>query len=60
MDGGPGDDEISYRQRTGRAVVDLSDSGPDGAPGENDTLRSFESATGGKGDDRLVGNRRDN
>jgi Ca2+-binding RTX toxin-like protein len=60
MDGGAGDDEISYRQRTGRVVVDLSDSGPDGAPGENDTVRGFESATGGKGDDRLIGNRRDN
>jgi Ca2+-binding RTX toxin-like protein len=60
MDGGTGVDEISYRQRSGRVVVDLSDSGPDGAPGENDTVRGFESATGGKGDDRLVGNRRDN
>jgi Ca2+-binding RTX toxin-like protein len=60
MDGGAGVDEISYRQRTGRVVVDLSDSGPDGAPGENDTVRGFESAAGGKGDDRLVGDRRDN
>ena len=60
MDGGAGVDAISYRERTGRVVVDLSDSGPDGAPGENDTVRGFEDATGGKGDDRLVGNRRDN
>jgi Ca2+-binding RTX toxin-like protein len=60
MDGGPGDDEVSYRQRSKRVVVDLGDSGPDGEPGEGDTVRSFESATGGKGDDRLVGTRRDN
>jgi Ca2+-binding RTX toxin-like protein len=60
MDGGPGDDEVSYKQRSKRVVVDLSDSGPDGEPGEGDTVRGFESATGGKGNDRLVGTPRDN
>jgi Ca2+-binding RTX toxin-like protein len=60
LDGGRGIDEISYAQRTNRVVVDLSDAGPDGAPGENDVVRGFEWATGGKGDDRLVGDRRGN
>jgi Ca2+-binding RTX toxin-like protein len=60
MDGGPGDDEVSYKQRSTRVVVDLSDSGPDGQAGENDSVRRFENATGGKGDDRLVGTRGDN
>jgi Ca2+-binding RTX toxin-like protein len=60
MDGGPGVDEVSYQQRSKRVLVDLSDNGPDGEPGEGDTVRGFENATGGKGDDRLVGTRRDN
>jgi Ca2+-binding RTX toxin-like protein len=55
LDGGPGLDRLSYAQRTRGVVVDLARNGPAGKPGENDVARSFEWATGGKGDDRLAG-----
>jgi hypothetical protein len=57
LDGGPGLDEVSYAQRTVPVAVRLADAGPDGAAGEQDVLRRFESVTGGRGDDRLVGTR---
>lgn len=54
LDGGRGDDTVTYGQRTGRVVVDLRRERPYGAPGEGDTLRSFENAVGGAGPDRLT------
>jgi hypothetical protein len=54
LEGGPGDDTISYEQRTRAVHVDL-EATVGGAPGENDTLTSFEHVRGGAGDDRLVG-----
>jgi hypothetical protein len=55
LDGGSGQDEVSYRGHAGGVRVGLGDDDPDGAPGEDDVVRDFESATGGDGDDRLVG-----
>jgi hypothetical protein len=55
LDGGAGRDTVSYAQRSAAVHVDLADAGPDGAPGEGDTVRGVESATGGAGADRLVG-----
>ncbi len=60
IDGGPGADLISYRQRTAPVSVDLADTLPDGGIGEGDILRRIESITGGSGDDRLAGNDRGN
>jgi hypothetical protein len=60
IDGGPGADLISYRQRTAPVSVDLADTLPDGGIGEGDMLRRIESITGGSGDDRLAGNHRGN
>jgi hypothetical protein len=54
-DGGAGDDIASYEASAAAVRVDLADPAPDGAEGEGDVLRGFESATGGAGDDRLVG-----
>jgi hypothetical protein len=55
LDGGADFDEISYAQRTAGVIVDLGDDEPDGRDGERDLLRGFENATGGAGDDVLVG-----
>jgi hypothetical protein len=55
LDGGPGEDAVSYRSRTEGVSVRLGDEGTDGAPGEGDVVRAVESATGGAGDDRLTG-----
>lgn len=55
LDGGPGVDEVSYRQRTQAVRVDLADGRPDGARNERDLLLAVESVTGGKGNDRLAG-----
>jgi hypothetical protein len=55
LDGGAGADTISYSQRTGPVTVDLTDSRPNGEPGESDELRGFERIVGGSGDDRLYG-----
>ena len=41
-------------------VVDLAADGPVGEPGEGDVAPGFESVTGGKGNDRLGGDRGDN
>jgi hypothetical protein len=55
LDGGAHVDEISYAQRTADVIVDIGDGEPDGRDGERDLLRGFENATGGAGDDVLVG-----
>ncbi len=55
LDGGPGLDTLSYRQRTRGVVVDLASDDPVGEPREGDIARGFEAVTGGKGDDRLAG-----
>ena len=53
--GGAGSDTIAYTGRTTGLVVDLADPAGDGSPGENDTLTDIEGATGGSGDDLLLG-----
>ncbi len=58
LDGGDGEDLVSYAQRSGSVVVDLGDPGRDGAPGEGDVVRDVEGVLGGDGDDRLVGENR--
>ena len=59
MDGGAGDDSVSYQGRTAAVTVDLA-AGRGGERGERDSLRSIESVLGGRGDDMLSGNSRDN
>jgi hypothetical protein len=56
MDGGPGQDTISYQQRSSPVLIDIADALPDGAPGEGDVLRSVQDIRGGAGDDLLAGN----
>jgi hypothetical protein len=59
LDGGPGEDFVSYDERTRAVVVDLAaDIG--GEPGEADVLRGIEHAVGGGGNDELRGDERDN
>ncbi len=60
LDAGPGVDTLSYAQRTRRVLVDLATADPAGAPGEGDVARGFESVRGGRGNDRLAGDGRDN
>jgi hypothetical protein len=60
LDGGAGDDGLSYEKRTAGVTVNLASDTPAGAAGENDVVVSVESARGGRGDDRLTGNRRSN
>jgi len=56
LDGGATDDDVvSYESRAGPVTVNLADDGPDGALGEGDAVIGVESAVGGEGDDRLVG-----
>jgi Ca2+-binding RTX toxin-like protein len=47
-------DQVSYAERTAGVVVDLA-AGAGGAAGERDVLSGFESASGGSGDDRVLG-----
>jgi Ca2+-binding RTX toxin-like protein len=54
LDGGAGHDEVSYRHRTGAVGVDLRKDQA-GEITEADTVRAVESATGGAGDDILIG-----
>jgi len=56
IDGGDGDDLVSYHARKSPVSVDLADPRPDGALGENDVLTNVESSLGGRGRDRLAGN----
>jgi Ca2+-binding RTX toxin-like protein len=60
LDGGPGVDTLSYGQRTRGVVVDLAKNAPVGEPRERDVAPGFESIRGGKGNDRLSGDRHDN
>ena len=60
LDGGAGSDTVSYAHRTQPVRVDLADAGPDGAVREGDAVRGIENAVGGRGADRLVGDRRPN
>jgi RTX calcium-binding nonapeptide repeat (4 copies) len=55
LDGGAGDDLVSYHARRSSVSVDLADPRPDGAPGERDVLTTVESIVGGRGSDRLAG-----
>ena len=54
LDGGKGKDEITYEGRRGAVSVRL------GRHGGEDSLKSIESATGGLGNDLLIGNSRGN
>jgi hypothetical protein len=60
IEGGPGRDTVSYRQRTADVRVDLADGRPEGAHGEGDIVRAVESVDGGAGDDRLAGDQHGN
>lgn len=60
LDGGSGVDEVSYAQRTRPVRVSLGDDETDGAAGEGDVVRAVEDASGGAGDDRIVGDDRVN
>jgi RTX calcium-binding nonapeptide repeat (4 copies) len=55
LDGREGGAIVSYASRTAPVRVDLADPGPDGEPGERDTLRSVDGATGGRASDELHG-----
>ena len=56
VDGGAGSDRVtSYISRGEAVTVDLSDPGPDGQPGEGDSLSEVEEVMGGCGDDHLIG-----
>ncbi|HEY8581913.1 MAG TPA: calcium-binding protein [Capillimicrobium sp.] len=60
LDGGAGTDTVSYADREGGVTVTLPDSPAGGEDGEGDTLRGFENAVGGEGDDELEGTAGDN
>ncbi len=60
LDGGAGNDVVSYRGRPTAVHVDLGDTMRDGQAGEGDVLTSIESAYGGSGADRLTGSAEDN
>jgi Ca2+-binding RTX toxin-like protein len=55
LDGGSGADTVRYVEHSAPVRVTLGSSGPQGAAGEDDSITSFESVTGGSGDDTLVG-----
>jgi hypothetical protein len=60
LDGGAGSDTVDFAHRNQPVRVDLADAGPDGAVREGDAVRGIENAVGGRGADRLVGDRRPN
>jgi hypothetical protein len=55
LDGGDGSDTVSYAGRTNAVTVVAGTDGPGGEAGENDRIAAVESAIGGAGNDRLVG-----
>ena len=59
--GGPGDDAVSYFDRTAGVTVDADGaSGDDGQAGEHDSVGAdVETIIGGRGNDRLTGNNAD-
>ena len=60
IDGGGGFDSVSYAGRGTPVRVDLSGATVGGSPGERDRISGVEGATGGDGDDVLLGNDDDN
>lgn len=61
LDGGGGrDDTLSYVQRTEAVRARAGASANAGEPGEHDRIVGIESVVGGAGNDRLLGDRRDN
>jgi RTX calcium-binding nonapeptide repeat (4 copies) len=56
FDGGAGADTLDYGRRTASLRIDLGRA----AAGTEDRLRGVESVTAGRGDDRLLGDGRDN
>ena len=59
--GGSRRDTISYEGRRRGVTLDLGNAAPlGGARGEHDSVRGFEDALGGAGDDRLLGSGRGN
>jgi Ca2+-binding RTX toxin-like protein len=54
LDGGPGDDTVSYAHRSAGVTVDLG-LGSGGEPGENDAIVGIEQVSGGAGSDRIRG-----
>ncbi len=52
FDGGPGFDEVNYRDRRTAIRADLRHAFGHGALGENDAFASIEGVAGGRGDDR--------
>lgn len=60
IEGGRGEDAVSYGARTRPVSIDLRRAAPQGSAGEHDTFVGIESATGTAGDDVLLGNGGDN
>ena len=60
LDGGSGDDRVSYANREAPVSVDVTATGPQGEPGEGDTLTGFENASVESTGDRLIGDDRAN
>jgi hypothetical protein len=56
LDGGPGPDTVDYHRRFRPVSVNFASGSTAGERGEGDVLTSIESAIGGAGRDRLVGN----
>lgn len=54
VDAANDEDRIGYSRAAG-VVVDLAEEAGNGAPGEDDTLRDFESVVTGEGPDRVTG-----
>lgn len=55
IDGGPDADRVSYAERTRPVTVRLGRHSVSGEAGENDVLDGIEGASGGTGDDILIG-----
>ncbi len=55
LDGGPGEDLVSYQGREGGVQIDLVSAAPQGSPGDGDLLAGFERAEGGAGRDVILG-----
>ena len=60
LDGGGGRNLIDYSRRTAPIILDLGRSAKGGERSEDDTIRNFDHAAGGSGDDRLTGSRANN
>jgi hypothetical protein len=55
IDGGPGHDRVDYANREAPVSVDLGVAGPQGEPGEGDSVTGFEDAGVASSGDRLIG-----